>query len=71
MECIGVEMSVRTTKNEAPNGPEIPLHPCTECGGPMQLVSVTHALKYEIKLRKTYQCIVCESIEILVAPTFD
>lgn len=73
MACISVEVSVEAPSitPEAPPYPQIPLHPCTDCGAPMLLMSVTYASKHPIKLRKTYQCMVCESVEALVAPQFE
>lgn len=84
MACVSVEMSPEVTVNpiseaaispsispEMPPHPLIPLHPCTECSGPMLLMSATYALHHPIKLRKTYQCMICESVEVLVAPAFD
>lgn len=75
MACISVEMSTGTPSPsispDVPFHPQIPLHPCTECGAPMLLMSATYALQYPIKLSKTYQCMVCESVEVLVAPAFE
>jgi hypothetical protein len=47
---------------------EIKLNPCVECGAPMLLMSVTQALHHPITLRKTYECFVCQSVEVVVAP---
>lgn len=44
---------------------------CDDCGGPMLLMSATEALNYPITIRKTYQCMVCKSIEVAVAPLFE
>lgn len=77
MSCVSVELSSQPTSarrsktSRQPPQPSITLHPCTECGAPMLLMSVTHALEHPIKLRKTYQCMVCESVEVLVAPAFE
>jgi len=74
MSCISVELSdidTPSTSPETPPHPQIPLHPCTECGAPMLLMAATYAMRHPIKLRKTYQCMVCEAVEVLVAPAFE
>jgi len=73
MACTSVELSHEAPplSPEAPPHPSIPLHPCTACGAAMLLMSVTYASNYPIKLRKTYQCFVCKTVEVLVAPRFE
>lgn len=70
MSCISVEMSSQSLPTSRQPA-EATFHPCPECGAPMLLMSATEALHHPITLRKTYQCMVCQSVEILVAPKFE
>jgi hypothetical protein len=71
MSCLSVEMSVQPPTVERQPHEVSPLHPCPECGAPMLLMAATQARNYPITVRKTYQCMVCESVEVVVAPLFE
>jgi hypothetical protein len=71
MACTGVELSPPTAVTNDQPERNYHLHPCPECGAPMLLMSATEALRHPITLRKTYQCMVCECVEVQVAPLFD
>lgn len=70
MTCVSVEMSSQPyLSDRQPDA--VKFHPCPECGAPMLLMSATQALHHPITVRKTYQCMVCQSVETLVAPLFE
>jgi hypothetical protein len=70
MTCVSVELSPRTPSVERQPA-KAQFHPCSECGAPMLLMAATEALHHPITLRKTYQCVVCQSVEVMVAPLFE
>lgn len=70
MTCVSVEKSSPPRISDR-QPDEVRFHPCPECGAPMLLMSATEALNHPITLRKTYQCMVCQAVEVLVAPRFE
>ena len=66
--CVSVESP--TIASDQPHR-DFPLHRCQECGAPMLLMSATEALRHPITLRKTYQCMICQSVQVMVAPLFE
>jgi hypothetical protein len=68
MTCMSVELSAPPDDQPRKN---IHLPSCTDCTAPMLLMSATKALHSAITIRKTYQCMVCASVEVVVAPLFE
>lgn len=71
MACISVEMAAPPIVTEDQPIRDVHLPSCNDCSAPMLLMSATEALNYPITIRKTYQCMVCESVEVVVAPLFE
>lgn len=72
MACsVSVEMDAPPIASDDQPIRDVFLPRCSDCTAPMLLMSATQALRQPITIRKTYQCMVCDSVEVVVAPLFD
>lgn len=69
MAYASVELSPKSRSRRRPE--KVKLNRCPDCGAPMLLMAVTEAINHPITIRKTYQCVVCQSVEVMVAPLFE
>lgn len=71
MTCTSVEMAAPSIAADDQPQRDIFLPSCNDCAAPMLLMSATRALNQSVTIRKTYQCMVCASVEVVVAPLFE